>query len=287
MEEEKHKLLHGILTHAIIGAGMDVHNSLGPGWDEMDYHLAMLKALADRGLKAESHLRGSLMHRGQCVDRFELDIIVEDKVVLELKHIRTNFAPEHYAQLINYLKFWEKDLGVLMNFGLEQLRFKRVPFTPNPGELATTGVWDEIAEVKSGFAQRFLSACRFILEQHGVGYGETTSGKLLVAECSDKGFDVRIPEICLKYKDAIVGTRAIDGFVLDGGLAVKISALQNRTTAADMAHLMSYMRQLGIAHGVLVNFGREILTVRGVIQNARSNLHSSVGRNIRSDRKLK
>ena len=47
------KLLHEEITKQIIGAGMDVFNSVGPGWDEWDYHRAMLKALADRGLKAE------------------------------------------------------------------------------------------------------------------------------------------------------------------------------------------------------------------------------------------
>ena len=239
MAGENKKLLHGELTRLIIGAGMDVHNALGPGWDEMDYHLAMLKALAERGVKAESHLRGSLILRGECIDRFELDIMVENKVILELKHIQTNFAHGHYAQLINYLKFWKKDLGMLMNFGLEQLRFKRVPYTPNSGALATTGAWD-------GFPE---------------------------AECVATGFDVQVPAVGLTYKSASLGRRTIDGFLIDGDLVVKVGALQDRTTASDMARLMSYMRQLNIAHGALVNFGRSELCIRGVINQSKSNLH--------------
>jgi len=73
------KLLHEEITKLVIGAGMDVFNSVGSGWDAWDYHRAMLKALADRGLKSESHLRGNLMHLGECADRFELDIMVEDE----------------------------------------------------------------------------------------------------------------------------------------------------------------------------------------------------------------
>ena len=137
------KLLHEDLTRLIIGAGMDVYNSVGPGWDEWDYHRAMLKALAERSVTAESHERGSLMHRGQFVDRFELDILVEGKVILELKHIRDEFAPEHYVQLISYLKFWKKDLGLLMNFGGDRLRFKRVPYTPRKGMLVMAGKWSD------------------------------------------------------------------------------------------------------------------------------------------------
>lgn len=261
------KLLHAELTHTIIGAGMDVHSALGPGWDEMDYHFAMLDALAERGVKTESHLRGSLMHRGHYVDRFELDIIVENKVVLEMKHIRTNFAPEHYAQLINYLKFWQKDLGMLLNFGLERLRFKRVPYSQNQGSLAFAGVWDEVEGAAPKRAERFLSVCRSILLEHGVGYGETTSGKLLAVACVDAGFDVQVPTACLKYKCTVLGTREVDGFLLDNSMLVKISALQDRTTASDMARLMSYMRQLNITYGALVNFGRSELCIRGVINH--------------------
>ncbi len=69
MMENRNQLLYGELTHVIIGAGMDVHNLLGPGWDEMDYHRALLRALMDRGLKVDRHLRGALMHREQCVER--------------------------------------------------------------------------------------------------------------------------------------------------------------------------------------------------------------------------
>jgi GxxExxY protein len=273
MTENNVKLMHGDLTHAIIGAGMDVHNALGPGWDEMDYHLAMLKAISERGLKAESHLRGDLMHRGRCVDRFELDIIVEDTVILELKHIRTNFAPMHFAQLINYLKFWGKDLGILINFGLEQLRFKRVPFTPNQSTISMTGAWDGLVDIEPVLTEQFLVACNSLISEHGLGYGETTSGKLMVAGCAEAGFDVQVPTVCLRYKDVMLGTRAIDGFVLDVRLLVKISALQERTTAADLARLMSYMRKLNLRNGVLVNFGRSELCLRGVISRKESNLH--------------
>jgi len=119
------KRLHEEITRLVIGAGMDLFNCVAPGWNERNYHRAMLKALSARGVFAESHLCGSLMHRGRCADRFELDIMVEGKVLLELKQIRKNFAAAHSAQLINYLKLWNQDLGILINSGLEGLRFKR------------------------------------------------------------------------------------------------------------------------------------------------------------------
>jgi len=54
----KDRLLHRNLTYEINGAMMDVHNGLGPGWDEWDYHRAAIRALAEKGLKADSKMKG-------------------------------------------------------------------------------------------------------------------------------------------------------------------------------------------------------------------------------------
>lgn len=266
MAAESLNLLHSELTREIIGAGMDVHNALGPGWDEMDYHRAVLQALSSRGIKAESHLRGDLVHRNEVVDRFELDILVEDVVVLELKHIRKNFAAEHYAQLINYLKFWNKDMGMLMNFGLESLRFKRVPYSAKKGVFREEGKWGRIKEGEPELSECFIKACRNVLSEHGLGYGENTSRRLLLAECQGCGYEIAEPEARLEYDGLDIGKRAIDGFVLNGKMVVKTTALKEQTTAADLAHLMSYMKKLDIRLGALVNFGRTELILRGAIR---------------------
>jgi len=135
-------LAHGELTYAIHGALMKVHRELGPGWEEEDYHRCLLDELERAGLRAESKVRGVLTHRDIDVDRFELDVMVESQIVLELKHSYAGFAPAHFVQLINYMSFWRKDGGLLCNFGLESFCFRRlqmptqlpdiVPPTPCP-----------------------------------------------------------------------------------------------------------------------------------------------------------
>ena len=228
------KLLHEDLTRRIIGAGMDVYNGVGPGWDEWDYHRAMLKALSDRGLKAESHLRGKLMHREQCVDRFELDIMVEDKVVLELKQVRTGFAPEHHTQLINYLKFWKKDLGLLLNFGADRFLFKRVPYTPMDCSLGQTGPWNELERIGSVRLEKVIEACSNILCVHGLGYSKGTSEILLRCEMEFLGLGVRNPVIDLQFGDLKLGARESDCLVIDSGLAIRTSAMHENTRSTDL-----------------------------------------------------
>ena len=258
------KLLHEEITRRVIGAGMDVFNSVGPGWDEWDYHRAMLKALADRGLKAESHLRGSLMHRGECVDRFELDIMVEGKVVLELKHIREGFAPEHYVQLISYLKFWKKDLGLLMNFGGDRLYFKRVPYTSREGELGVAGKWSNLQQEYPGLLNTIKAACSHILAEHGLGYSRNTVEKLLMCELKYLGVGIQNPLVDLSYGELKLGERYADSFVADPSLVVKVSALPENTGSIDLVRLQSCMTQIGVSCGMLINFGKSALLLRAI-----------------------
>ena len=258
------KLLHEEITRKVIGAGMDVFNSVGPGWDEWDYHRAMLKALADKGVNAESHLRGSLMHRGECVDRFELDIMVEGKVILELKHIREGFAPQHYVQLISYLKFWKKDLGLLMNFGGDRLYFKRVPYTPSKGEIETAGKWNGLQGEYPELLNTVKEACFHIIADHGLGYSRNTSEKLLMRELKYLGVNIQNPSVDLSYGDLKLGERDADSFAADSSLLLKTSALPENTSSIDLTRLRSCMAQVGIPCGLLINFGKSVLLLRAV-----------------------
>ncbi|RKX44408.1 MAG: hypothetical protein DRP64_06605 [Verrucomicrobia bacterium] len=258
------KLLHEEITRQVIGAGMDVFNSVGPGWDEWDYHRAMLKALVDRGLKAESHLRGFLLHRGESVDQFELDIMIEDKVILELKHIREGFASEHYVQLINYLKFWKKDLGLLMNFGGDRLYFKRVPYTPSKGTVGVAGKWSDLQGECPELLNTIKDACSHILAEHGLGYSRNASEKLLMRELKFLGVEINNPLVDLAYGNLKLGERYAGAFSADSRLMLKASALPENTSSVDLARLQSCMAQVDIPLGVLVNFGKSVLLLRAI-----------------------
>ena len=258
------KVLHPELSYAVIGAAMDVHNELGPGWDEEAYHLAMLHALKGRGLRAESKLRGSLMHQGIVADRFELDILVENKLVLELKHIVADFAPPHRCQLINYLKFWEKDLGILINFGLDRLKYERVPYTPVDGRVQHEDPLNKRVEAGASFDLVFSVLDR-ILNAHGLGYATKTYHGLFIAECRFRSIRCEPPLIRLNYKEHSLGEKQLDAFLINQDILVVISALTDSFSAIDFARLHSYMKQIKIQNGVLANFGKTALTIRPLV----------------------
>jgi GxxExxY protein len=118
---------HRDLTEKIIGAFYDVYNELGFGFLESVYHQAMLIALADAGLFAESEVKLRVYFRGRVVGEFDADIFVERKVILELKAV-DEFSSAHEAQTLNYLKASDLEVGLLLNFGPKP-RIKRLAFS--------------------------------------------------------------------------------------------------------------------------------------------------------------
>ena len=119
------KFKHRDITEQIIAAAIEVISELGAGFLESVYEKALLIALGERGIIAESQVPMEVSFRGQAVGEFFADLLVDRKVIIELKAVKSLLA-EHQAQLINYLKTTELEVGLLINFGNPKLEFKRV-----------------------------------------------------------------------------------------------------------------------------------------------------------------
>jgi GxxExxY protein len=118
-------LIHEELTHNILEACFEVINELGAGFLESVYEKALLIALHQKGLKAIPQAPIEVLFRGQNVGQFYVDILVEDVILIELKSV-TALATEHKAQVINYLKATGIDVGLLVNFGIPKLAYRRL-----------------------------------------------------------------------------------------------------------------------------------------------------------------
>jgi GxxExxY protein len=118
-------------TKQILAACFDVCNELGAGFLESVYEKALLIALSDKGLVARSQVPLQVTFRNQIVGDFFADIVVENRIILELKTVKS-LAPEHQAQIINYLKATGIDIGLLINFGNPKLEYRRF-YRQRPG----------------------------------------------------------------------------------------------------------------------------------------------------------
>ncbi|RPI85815.1 MAG: GxxExxY protein [Chloroflexi bacterium] len=118
-------LEHEALTGKIIGAAIEVHRKLGPGFIESIYENALMIELVNQGLKVKNQVEVPVHYNGNLVGLHRLDMIVEDTVILELKAI-SNFEDIHFAVLKSYLRATGKNHGLLLNFGKATLDMKRV-----------------------------------------------------------------------------------------------------------------------------------------------------------------
>lgn len=121
------KLAHRELTEAILGAFFGGYNELGYGFLESVYGRAMSIALTERGLMARSQVPLDVIFRGRHVGTFRADLMVNSVVILELKAARV-LDPAHEAQLLNYLRATDLEVGLLLNFGPKP-SFRRVAYS--------------------------------------------------------------------------------------------------------------------------------------------------------------
>lgn len=112
-------------THAIIGAAMEVHNELGPGFLESVYQKAMCRELLLRSIPFKAEMELGVIHKGEPLGaNFRADLFCYDEVIVELKATRA-IGPADEAQLIHYLAATGMKRGLLINFGSERLEFMR------------------------------------------------------------------------------------------------------------------------------------------------------------------
>ncbi len=118
-------MLYEELTSKIIGAYFKVYNTLGYGFLEKVYENALRIELMKLGLKVEQQKNIKIFYDGLDVGEYFADLIVDDIVILELKAAE-NLCEEHEAQLLNYLKATDKEVGLLFNFGKEAKFIRKI-----------------------------------------------------------------------------------------------------------------------------------------------------------------
>lgn len=127
MENEKNKMIYPNEAYEIIGAAMEVHNTLGQGFLESVYQEAMEIEMRKRNIPFTSQSKIQILYKDVPMEHyFVADFVCYDKIIVELKSVST-ILPEHEAQIINYLRATGFKLGILLNFDEESLFFKRYP----------------------------------------------------------------------------------------------------------------------------------------------------------------
>jgi len=116
--------LYSDITQKIIGCAMKVHSHFGMGFPEVIYKRSLLLEIEKTGFSYKSEVEKDIYYDGCFIGKRRLDIIVENKVLVELKAIN-DLDNSCHNQIINYLRVFNIEVGLLLNFGKSSLEFKR------------------------------------------------------------------------------------------------------------------------------------------------------------------
>jgi GxxExxY protein len=125
IEGEKGKYQFEELSRKIIGAAIEVHRELGPGFLENIYEEALKIDLNEHGLHFECQKEIKIEYLGIVVGVHRLDLVIENEIIVELKAVK-ELADIHFAQLRSYLKATGLKVGLLLNFAKHALEIKRI-----------------------------------------------------------------------------------------------------------------------------------------------------------------
>lgn len=123
----KSDLKYGEITKKIIGGSLEVHQFLGNGFQEVIYQRALAYELSKMGLQFNREIEQDIFYKDlhEPIGTRRADFVVEGKVLVELKAI-IKLEDVHIAQVLNYLKAYRLEVGLLINFGSKSLTFKRL-----------------------------------------------------------------------------------------------------------------------------------------------------------------
>lgn len=262
-------LRHADKTQKLLGLIFRVRNELKAGWSEDVYHQALLKLCETEGVPVITKPRTVMLHRGIEIHIFEPDLIVWDLIILELKALayQTQFTGDQYAQLIHYLKYYSKDLGLLINFAPKRVQTKRI-------------LWDEpVLTIHEDYDRimpllleqdrpplRQIRECILTIgQQYGLGYPESVYRKLILVEATSCGIncieEVGIPVI---WNGERIAHQKTQHMLMENKFLIHLRSLLDYPTEYDFTRLKTYLVSLHLSIGLVINFGREQLQIYGV-----------------------
>jgi GxxExxY protein len=127
MNTNEAKVLYPELSYKIVGCAMEVHRQLGFGFLEKVYENALMVVFQRERISAKQQEPIKVYFEGVEVGYYEVDILVEDKIILELKAV-DRLIDAHRAQALNYLKATGFRLAILLNFGKQKLEYERLVY---------------------------------------------------------------------------------------------------------------------------------------------------------------
>lgn len=241
------------LVYRINGAFFTVFQAFGNVWSEEVYEQALELELQANGFHVERQKEFEVFYYDQRVGHYRLDLLVEDKIVLELKAVPEVF-PLHQAQVISYLKGYDKPLGILMNFGGAAPYYRIFPNKlSQKSALKDTFDYNKVQLLHKERIRDLLFMANRILITLGPGYFHQVYRRAFYYELKNNGaeFDV-VKEITTQFRQRTFTSQKVN-FLRTGDLLLSAVAIHELTPVI-LSRFCHSIRHLHCERGLIVNF---------------------------------
>ncbi len=263
------KLIHRELSYLVNGCIFDVHNEVGPGLREECSQKAMEHRLNQAQIPTfgKPKTRKEFVYRDVVVDVFEPDLLIPDRIAIELKHHPQGLALANFTQVLSYLKFWNLRLGLLVNFAMDKAIIERVPFESRIADVFEDYDYipDNIGIEHRETLRRIRESLHEINSQIGIGYPATTYRNLSIVEFRSRGLNCQTDvEVTPVFRERRLPYSSISPLVVDGRVCVQIEAIQDDISARAIRTMQTHLRLTGCDIGIVACFGKNKFLLRGV-----------------------
>jgi len=248
------QLPHGDLSYRVIGCAYDAFKTVGVGFNEIMYHKIFHQNLLKQGIDAHYKVPFNINYEGEVIASFEIDELIENKLIVELKCIQTDFLPKNYAQILCYLKKTRIRIGLLINFGLHKAYPRRIIFKEE--SVPDTEQFDK--NFLDKFPDKQLMD-KLIALTHKIN---NILGTTYLAKVYQAAFAVEFQRNRLIYQDRVrMSTKIggiqfspyeIDYWLIDNALLLGILAGKEHPGKYNLFRMRSYLKNLNLHHGLIV-----------------------------------
>lgn len=256
------------LNYSVLGCAYDAFKLVGVGFDEFRYHKIFHHILIKKGFNAQYKVPIHIKHLDEKVAHFEVDEIIEDQLVVELKCIQTDFIQDNIAQILTYLKATKIRVGLLINFGLHKAILKRLIFD----EIRTTDIesWDNKFFdflPNRNLLDAIISSLKNIDNSLGAAYYSKIYQTAFSIEMRHKKicFDNNV-QLNLKIENIQFSPYEIDFWLIEKSILVGILAGKYKPRIYDFLRMRSYLKYLKLHHGLLAFWSYNDFQLYGIYE---------------------
>ena len=266
MSEEN--FLYKELIYEVIGCAYEAFKTVGVGFNEIRYHKIFHQNLIQQGLNANYKIPVYLDYLGERIANLEIDEIIENKLIVELKTIQTNFLPEDFAQIMTYLKIKELRLGLLVNFGLHKAYPKRVIFDERREQNIER--WDDGFFQSSSLLkiiEATVASIHHVDQALGVAYHSEIYQAAMGVELrrNQLNYDHKV-HIDAKIENIQFSPFEIDYWLIEKSLLLGILAGKDMPRVYDLFRMRSYLKKLDLHYGLIAFWSVKNLQLFGLYE---------------------